>query len=193
MASLVVCDNGFTYDHPTIEQHFCSRIEQEQERQQQQQGGVQSTDNTACCGAWQEIQLTSPKTNEIVLDRLLPNRNLDQWIVELVEGGHPNVTKEDIKDWKKRQEQKQKNDQIQQEEEQWAQECQEERVREGERYECINREETAKSAAQGGGVGGASHCSSFALCASVRMPFVGASEVRPSCHERSRQFEQGQS
>mmetsp|Transcript_3800 Transcript_3800/g.5869 ORF Transcript_3800/g.5869 Transcript_3800/m.5869 type:complete len:938 (-) Transcript_3800:109-2922(-) len=150
MADPVVCDDGFTYDRPTIEQHFRSRIEQEEKRQRQEEGGEQSTDGAACCGARREIRLTSPKTNEIVSDRLLPNRNLDQQIVELIEGGHPDLTEEDIEDWKERREQKRENDRIRREEEQRARERQEERAREGERYERIRREEAAEAAARGG-------------------------------------------
>jgi len=148
MADPVVCDDGFTYDRPTIEQHFRSRIEQEEERQRQEEGGEQSTDNAACCGARREIRLTGPRTNEIVSDRLLPNRNLDQQIVELIEGGHPDLTEEDIEDWKERREQKRENDRIRREEEQRARERQEERAREGERYEHIRREEAAEAAAR---------------------------------------------
>mmetsp|Transcript_4538 Transcript_4538/g.6801 ORF Transcript_4538/g.6801 Transcript_4538/m.6801 type:complete len:1001 (-) Transcript_4538:122-3124(-) len=150
MADPVVCDDGFTYDRPTIEHHFRSRIEQEEERQRQEEGGEQSTDNAACCGARREIRLTSPRTNEIVSDRLLPNRNLDQQIVELIEGGHPDLTEEDIEDWKERREQKRENDRIRREEEQRARERQEERAREGERYERIRREEAAEAAAREG-------------------------------------------
>mmetsp|Transcript_22995 Transcript_22995/g.33402 ORF Transcript_22995/g.33402 Transcript_22995/m.33402 type:complete len:1657 (-) Transcript_22995:376-5346(-) len=149
MADPVICDDGFTYDRPTIEQHFRTRIEQEEARQREEEGGQSSADDAACCVTRRKIQLTSPKTGQVISDRLVPNHDMELHIVELIKEGKLDMTEGNIADWKKRREEKLKNDHRRREVERKERERIEEKRKKREAAERLHREEA--NTAQGGG------------------------------------------
>ena len=116
MADPVLCDDGSTYDRTSIERHFQSRRDAEEARQRGTDEEETNGNSTCCGGRRRQIELTSPNTREVVSDRLVPNRFVEQLIVDLVEANLLDLSDEDLADWRARREEKREKDRQRNEE-----------------------------------------------------------------------------
>ena len=109
MADPVTAEDGVTYDRPAIEGHF-ARLHKEAaqahhaatERSHEEDLSDDDVSIPATPAAAILTVLWSPMTREVISDALVPNRSIEQMIVEAVESGQANLSPADLEDWYQR-------------------------------------------------------------------------------------------